>query len=401
MKPIYKILFIIMLVVCLFVFFFNSQERDNQNNDFSFNDEKGAYFNGLSVVENYSLFDPLNGSLKEDPWTYFEPLQDNLQINTDTYDSFGILVKYNSTTLFYFVREGKGHVHGPGKIVAWVYDIPKKSWISHLDVYDDGYDSRNVGGGMIEGKIYLFFGRVEASWDAFFEGMGYIYSKDGGNSWSEYNDIDLGWDEFFPYGSVVKSDVNELYYQPYYARTDGLYHLGLLQSVDEGLIWTDGPTIYEGEKSFSELSVVYLGEGKMIALIRDNTGEGNVVQQSISSDNGKKWSKIKNTNLGGEKGVKIPFVYYDEESDQLMALYLDRTTDNLPWSVLRFSKAEKESVFKDFESWGEPVVIDDIYPRKCCGYPSIVKISDNEYFFVHAKEMNEMDVDTWGGYLEI
>jgi hypothetical protein len=71
------------------------------------------------------------------------------------------------------------------------------------------------------------------------------------------------------------------------------------------------------------------------------------------------------------------------------------------FKFIKLSLGEVANVMDDSMSWKEPMIIDEEYISNCCGYPSIVKVDDGKYFFVHAKEIDENDADTWGGYLRL
>ena len=314
------------------------------------------------------------------------------QIDTATYDAFGLLIKTGSDTIIYFFREGTSYVGDKGKIVKQVYTISTDSWGARSDVYEDAnanYDSRNVGGGIIGSNIYLFFGRY--NWDtAAWVDIGYIKSTDlTGGSWGSYTAISTGGTVFSPYGHLVSTATSGKYLQPFYMMDGETSSVKFFETVNSGDNWAVGDTIYSGAIKYSETCVAYIGDSKMIALMRDN--DGDYVNQAVSGDNGETWGAPANTNLGASTLTKVPYIIYNSEVDEVIAIYTDRHGT----ATTKISQADAATVYSSFSSWRTSQDIENSNP----GYPSIVKIAGNKYFFVHA-DLNA-DADTLGGIITI
>jgi hypothetical protein len=130
----YGMVFVILLILIAFYFYFSE------------NDER--------VKESYKDLEDKDNTA----------ILNSLLIDTDTYDAFGLLVKANEESIFYFVTEGTSHISKEGKIVKWIYDISTKTWRGREIIYDSEFDDRNVAGGVIDGKIFIFLGRRKPPW---------------------------------------------------------------------------------------------------------------------------------------------------------------------------------------------------------------------------------------------
>jgi len=321
------------------------------------------------------------------------PVSKKLQIGTTTYDAFGLLIKTGEDTVIQFTRQGTSHNDDKGKIVREVYTPSTDSWGSRSDVFIDGtYDSRNVGGGIIGDHIYLFFMRYNYNTSTTID-VGYIKSTDlTGTSWGGYIAIDTGAAYCSPYGHIVPTSTSGKYLQPFYMIDGATYSVKFFETIDSGANWSIGDTLVSGTTKWTETCVAAIGDNKMIALLRNN--DGGYVGQATSADDGETWSAVGNTNLGASSGQKVPWIFYDSETDNVIAIYHDRQDD-----ATKISKTNAATVYASASSWNTPLTIDSGYEYN--GYPSLVKIESGRYFFVYAKEVSESDNDTWGGYYSI
>lgn len=325
----------------------------------------------------------------------FAPEKAKLQIQTSTYDAFGILIKLDDDNCLYAVREGSSHVGSKGKIVGQKYNISTKTWGARFNIYVDGtYDCRNASGGIINGKIYIFLQRYDISGSVIHD-LGYVVSNNlQGDSWSSFNVVPTGIShEQSPYGRIVATSTPGKYLQPVYGNNgSGTYYVKLLQTTNYGISWAIGDTIYSGSGSYTECSIANIGNGKMIALVRTNSG--GYVQQFTSADDGETWSSPADTNLGPSTGVKIPHIIYDEKSDKVIALYCSRSS---PYSV-KISEANALDVYTSAIAWEKPITVSNM--GLGAGYPSMVQIAGDKIFYVFANEQSSSDADIYGGIYE-
>jgi len=248
------------------------------------------------------------------------------QINTTTYDTFGLLIKVDDDNIIYFIRQGTSHVGDKGKIVGQKYTLSTRTWGTRYDVYEDAngdYDSRNVSGGIIGSNIYLFFLRYNLNTTTIID-IGYIKSTDlTGTSWGNYTSVATGLTDPNTYGSIVETSVSGKYLIPVRGTDGADSAIILLETTDSGDNWAVGDTIYTGAVTYTETCITHIGSGKMIALIRNNAGS--YVNQSMSADNGETWSAPALTNLGASTGEKIPWIIYNSYSNKVISIYVDRT----------------------------------------------------------------------------
>jgi hypothetical protein len=332
--------------------------------------------------------------------------EESLQIDTDSMDAFGILIKVDSDNAIYFFREATDHDNDKGKIVGQKYTFSTMTWGTRFDVYDDAnanYDVRNASGGVIGSNIYLFLARNNYTSHPTLDyvDVGYIKSTDlTGTSWSSFSTIEnanfTGWGS--AYSHLVETGTPGKYIQPIYGWSGAgpTYYVQFFETTDSGDTWTLGDTIYSGSTDYTETSVARINDSKMVALIRENSG--NYVYQSVSSDDGETWSAPEATNLGPSSGVKVPYLIYSEPTNRLIALYKDRT---YPYPM-KISDTDADEVYASASSWNKtrnsPVGI--VYSQ-VSGYPSMVPITGRKFFYVFFSDISASDADTYGGVYEL
>lgn len=317
-----------------------------------------------------------------------------VQFGSDSYDAFGILVRVDSDTLHYYYRQGMYHKGDKGKIVKRVYTISADSWSAVSHVYENqSLDTRGVGGGSIGNHIYLFFGK----WDRLPKrtvSLGYIRSTDlTGTSWSCFTELRRRGQA---YGQIVPTSLSDTYLQPFYLYTrDREEHVvGTLRTTDGGETWAEGDPIYHGvERAYNETCIAYIGSGKMIGVIRAETG--GYLEQVVSDDDGKTWSKPSLTSLGAPTGRKVPWICYDAETNRVIAVYMCRGDD-----AMKVSEADSQTVHADPGAWGEPHSFDS-WGHSLNGYASAAKVSSRWYFLAYSAHMGRTNADIRGLYYPI
>lgn len=335
-----------------------------------------------------------NGSLSTEMWeTSVE-----LQIDTNHYDAFGQLMKVSDDEIHYYFRQSSTHGSDTkGKIVKEVYNLTTETWGSRTTIYDDEnstLDCRNVGGGIINNSIYVFFQR-QIMGGGILDG-GYIKSTNlTGMEWSNY--IDNKFSDVSIYGALISTNVSNTFLQPYYDNSDpSNYTVGTLKTIDNGDSFRKGSIIYNGSVFWCETSIIHIGNGRLIALMRNNSGSR--VGQSISSDNGEIWSPISLTNLGDDDDVKITRINYDNETNNVIVMFRDRDGADESRDLITVSNAT--DVFNNCTAYKTPKVIFEGNRKN--GYVSMVKVSYNKWFYVFSDDIivDGYDADTYGGYLE-
>jgi hypothetical protein len=305
--------------------------------------------------------------------------------NTATYESFGIGIRTAQNAIIWFGRTGSDHVGNDGKLVKSTYNPSTHVWGAYSDVYDDAsYDSRNVGGGTIDGDIYLFFARYDDGGVGWVD-LGYIKSTDDGATWGSYTTVtvDVALTGFSPYGSIVR--VGSTYYQPYYGNNGaGTFKIKLLESTDGGDTWSDSSTIYSGATAYTECCIAYLSGTNMVALARQDAG--GVLRQFQSGDSGQTWANTGNTNIGGA-AVNMGWIIRDGE--RLIVATQDRAGTQLKLH---------EAIESDI--WGVPLgwkygstILAGLGGSS--GYPCVVKWTPAHYVITVSDEQGANDADMY------
>ncbi|MBQ9803603.1 MAG: exo-alpha-sialidase [Lentisphaeria bacterium] len=122
------------------------------------------------------------------------------------------------------------------------------------------------------------------------------FSSDEGNSWSEA--------VITPLCGIVPDKVLELDNGRWLIAAHRPYYSHLAQycrySDDQGATWSDEITVAQDSRyNLCEVSMLPLGDGKIVAFMRENSGLGNDCMKCISHDNGESWSALINFPLPG------------------------------------------------------------------------------------------------------
>ena len=126
---------------------------------------------------------------------------------------------------------------------------------------------------------------------------------------------------------------------------------GVLKSFDNGVTWTE--TVVENGLSSSEkpteISGVYLGDNKILAIGRRDYGPTSMVQLQ-STDNGATWTKAI-TNIDEDQiAGNTPALIYDSDSDELSLYYYHRNE-----VTVKKREALLSNVWDSPLSWGNAV----------------------------------------------
>jgi len=339
-------------------------------------------------------FNGLNNYIDANTGVSIDPRIASVQINNSTYDVGGNVFQTDSNTAMLVSREGNSHVGGSGKIFKQSYNLTTKTWDTRSYIYTDSdpnIDARNPASGIIGNKIFVFFARYNYSTSSFID-MGYIYSTNlAGTSWSNYASVSTSpiTTQFSPQGQIIATNDPNTFIVPIYGWTSNqsaVYATGYLKTTDGGVTWSPG-VIYNGMNNYNETAIEHIGNGKLIALSRNEAG-GPLVQ-SVSADNGVTWSVPTTSNLGVATGIKTPYLFYDSESGNIFCIYQDRGDSNI-----KVSKTNGLSAYNNPIGWN----ISEGISTNFLGMPSMVKVASNNYFFVYDYEVNSSSTQIYGGY---
>lgn len=312
---------------------------------------------------------------------------------SDDHASEGVIVMLPDGNILHIFRFDPGligdHVRNSGYIAKRHYS--NGVWSDVETVYNSGiYDDRNIHGGITnEGRIVLFFRRYDAS-SGITEGHYFIYSDDGGASWSDLKPMDVSPKSVVIYGT------GQMFYNPEIEKycivgysTDSYCEI---RFSEDGSNWDEKVVIAEGtDFNLSEIAGAYCGNRRMIVIERDdNRRLGHPLVQMVSYDNGQSWSEPVQTNIPPNMFWGCaPQLLWDEENNTLIAMNSDRRGyhgGNYDEESLYIYYARPSNIFSDTQNWtlGARLVRPKTNSNSYFyGYPTIAKTSDNNYFIVY------------------
>jgi hypothetical protein len=236
-----------------------------------------------------------------------------------------------ATRLTYFCRVGDSHLEN-GYAEYIHYDVATKTW-GDWQIYDDPPmpDHRDTWGGR------MYYGG-DGSGDSIIVFGQQTWNNLDGHDWSSLDIYfyKIGIADFgfsgktsiftaFPtlprlfrgevFGHLSKGDSPGEYYIMLFQWNDdpslpppSRYLVNVLHTTNYFRSGNEVLTIIDGTDQFSEGTVEYLGNGKLVSFIRDD--RGGKLNASYSTDYGATWTYPQATNLGYYGlGVKIPFSY--------------------------------------------------------------------------------------------
>ncbi|MCX6258995.1 MAG: exo-alpha-sialidase [Bacteroidia bacterium] len=240
----------------------------------------------------------------------------------------GFMVTLSDGSIVHFFRLDPGfwgdHTGNTGRIVKRISYDNGNTWQPNEPVYDDTlWDDRNVHGGLIgKDSVVLFFRKYNATF-AWQIGLFYIYSFDGGQTWSELQTINT-----IPNGTFGTNKIVKIPGVGFLASISGAYYVELRLSLD-GIDWHNMLYVWDytlgHEYYFGESCFTYLGNGKLIGLIRNSTQTlGSTYYQVTSSDYGQTWTEPASTNIAQPYFCPAPIIFYDTLHQDIWSIATDR-----------------------------------------------------------------------------
>jgi len=313
----------------------------------------------------------------------------------------GFLVTLDNGNILHFFRLDPGltghHVGSNGRIVSRLSRDNGNRWEDPVTIFDSQYDDRNVHGGMTsDGRIVLTFRRYdpdEPVEDDRTIDINMIYSEDGGSTWSDRQEIVTDITNMIGGGThrmihVPTRGYLLIFYAPYY--------LELRFSVD-GTQWDDYGMIWDYRESqefyFDEACFAYIGNGRLIGLIRDETkAPGSTFYQLTSSDFGVCWTQPARTNIADGLFCPSPQLFMDNEHDRLWVITSDRrgyhdgyqNEDSEIWVYV----SDPEVVFDDPLGHSLSITFPrpDPNPLRFYGYPAYTELGGGDFLVVFTED---------------
>ena len=223
----------------------------------------------------------------------YRPLETRRFVMTTMGGYWPVIDKLTNGHLGVVTRDGDFHVGQRGRLTFLTSPDGGESW-SHATVISAGSDSRNPAFGVTADGTLLA---------SFIENINYIdgenlaredfrptplylaRSEDNGETWStELARVDGrdSWSVGSPFGRIITLSDGALLMTWYLTGT-----ASTIRSHDGGRTWVDPVEISDG--GYNETSVVELGEGRLLVVMRRDVGDG--LRQSDSEDNGYTWTE--------------------------------------------------------------------------------------------------------------
>lgn len=192
-------------------------------------------------------------------------------------------------------------------------------WTAPRTIIPDDY-SKSVGNTALfrddDGVIWMFFAAVVAGgWSGAV--VDYVQSRDEGRTWSEGERL-VGWPGNLPRNTPIRVADHQMLVPLF---VDFWYEAGLVGSYTALIKYKDGKILEKkyasmDDKDAIQPAVVRLGDGRILALMRDKTDR--FIRRAWSNDGGRSWSSVTMTALPNP-GAAIHAIYIDELSAVLLA----------------------------------------------------------------------------------
>ena len=295
------------------------------------------------------------------------------------YEAFPDICRCANGDLLCVFYAGYGHVSFP------TADLPKGARISSVRSTDDG---RTWGPPqVVEDTLWddrdpsiacLKDGTLICNWFTYYAGQTNVrpgntvhykelwlaFSHDNGQTWGEPqlvpSNANAHWGCSAP---IVELSDGTLLWPIYREYPDPLRNWSaMLRSTDGGKTWSDPYWVDETNPDNDEPAVIELPEGRILCLMRANSGDS--MWWSESTDRGLTWTKSQKTGFPGH----APYLFRTADGVLLLGHRLPGTS--LHWS------------FDDGRSWAGSLLVDS-----CIGaYPSMVGLRDATVLFVYYEE---------------
>jgi hypothetical protein len=250
------------------------------------------------------------------------------------YEHFGI-ISSNPTNgiIVVFYRKSLQHTpYGGSNIYLRKSYDGGVNWSNETQIIT-GSEGQNIdlkdaqGGYISNGRLFLFYAIYNCS-SSLFISMNYIYSDNDGLSWSTPNILltqtptqTSTIDRYVPFGHIVDFGNNLLLQSWHGFNNQDFYGVYIYKSSNGGYSFDDIWIIYEGNDDLTEPTIVNIGGGCFLALIRINNSF--VFRQFISTDNGQHWTSQGDTSFEELSGYQAPafLSYINFEGIGIVACY--------------------------------------------------------------------------------
>jgi hypothetical protein len=322
-------------------------------------------------------------------------------LNTPDHTSEGFLASFSNGTIIHIFRLDSGingsHIGNTGRISKRISNDYGKTWTAPVTIYDDGFDDRNVRGGLTDdGKLIVFFRRFNAT-NLSPVDLNYIISTDLGITWSAKKQIDISNFPLYTTESwvdnFVKLSANEyllpihgLGYCEFRKFSTGntdinfLPFKSIIDTTVSKLIGIDEPYCCKNS------------DNKLICLFRDESSSTSRINyyQSVSSDLGVTWSIPVRTKIGAPFFCPSPLIFYDSSiANNTFVIATDRRISDDYNSKVWIYNDSFDNFFNMTNK--DNLILNINRPKPSSymfyGYPIFTKMKNNKYLVIITESM--------------
>jgi len=323
---------------------------------------------------------------------------------SDDHTAEGFMITLPDGSIRHFFRLDPGdnghHIGNNSRIVQRSSDDQGLNWTASHTIFEDEWDNRNVHGGLTDdGRIVLFFRRYNAL-NRKTVSTNFMYSDDYGDTWSDVNTIVIGPADNPGTHKMIKIP-GKGYMQSFYTP----WHCELRYS-DDGSNWDRVGFKWDfsdrREIKITEACFIYIGEGKMIGLMRDEWFSN--FYQVVSSDSGATWTDPVRTNIAMPFFTPSPQFFYDSFTNRIFIIANDRRGLNGGNYVMNDAEFyifmnDPNEAFSNPKSYILASRFNRPYPNAhhFYGYPTYTRLDEGRYLVVfteaYKKENNKEQAD--------
>lgn len=354
---------------------------------------KVNYFVGITLFLLISCSDNVDKTNKK----YSIGISDvRSSLLSEDHVSEGFMVKKSNGSIEHIFRVDpsiKGDHAGNSSFIALRKSFDDGvTWQSYSKIHESEYDDRNLHGGLTDDdKTTVFFRRYDNDSTEDIKGIniGYFNIKD------ENTNLDFDWISTDLMGGPGTDSISYVPNRGYMMALNGHRDSNIeLHFSDDGNSWSNTieSLYYEHltDVKMNEGSFTYLKDGVIIGLIRNLSGS--CYYQLISSDFGETWSDPKLSNICSTYNVVGPHAFFDIESDLFVVLATDRrrpyNEQGLRIYATDFNDLKSNEFNHNFIEKVPNSISTGLY---FYGYPSSVKVKENEYLVVFTDNTYDND----------
>jgi BNR repeat protein/fibronectin type III domain protein len=277
------------------------------------------------------------------------------------------------------------HVSPAGRIAMVRSADQGRTWSAPTVVVDGPRDERDPN--IIEtsrGTLLVSYFESDATQSPTSRGVFVTRSDDAGRTWSPPVAVATTLEGAATSGKIVQVDGGDLLVPMYGARAGGTDAVAaIVRSSDDGRTWSkESETTIAALPgvSFVEPALAYLGDGRLLAMIRTEGAE-RYAHESYSLDGGRTWSPPARTALVAQASDLLP-IREGPQKGLLVHAWGDvsgRFGDSRPtvMQVVRFNE------FPNARWTSEPRLLHQGHCWSDEGYPSSVQLPDGRVFTVY------------------